>query len=386
MDGPAIVAALEGRRLPAAYVDLAAFDANAATVEGFAGTTPVRVASKSVRCRALLERVLARPGWRGVLCASAAEAVWLAGHGLDDLVVAYPTWDPAALRDVADRTADGARITLMVDSDEHVTHLARVARQARIRLRVAIDLDCSIDLPGIRFGVYRSPVRTPEAAVALALRIADTPDLLLDGMMAYEAQIAGLDDANPAIRLLKRRAVRTVAERRHRTVTALAERGIDLRFVNAGGSGSLATSPRERVVTEVTAGSALYAPTLFDHYADVAFTPAAGFALEVVRVPTPQVVTCYAGGWVASGPAGRDRLPTPWWPEGARLLPTEGAGEVQTPVRLPDGVPARHGDRVLLRHAKAGELCEHAATLLLIEGDTVVDEVPTYRGEGLCLT
>ncbi len=60
----------------------------------------------------------------------------------------------------------------------------------------------------------------------------------------------------------------------------------------------------------------------------------------------------------------------------------EGAGEVQTPLIGEAAGALDVGDRVYLRHAKAGELCERFDTLYLVEGDAIVDEVPTYRGEG----
>ena len=101
-----------------------------------------------------------------------------------------------------------------------------------------------------------------------------------------------------------------------------------------------------------------------------------------MRRPAPGVVTVLGGGYVASGAPGRDRLPTPVLPAGLRLTGTEGAGEVQTPLRGAAADGLRIGDRVWFRHAKAGELCERFDTLLLVEGDAVVAEVPTYRGEG----
>ena len=58
--------------------------------------------------------------------------------------------------------------------------------------------------------------------------------------------------------------------------------------------------------------------------------------------------------------------------------------QVQTPLL---GAPADRlamGDRVYFRHAKAGELCERFATLHLLEGERIVDQVPTYRGERQC--
>jgi D-serine deaminase-like pyridoxal phosphate-dependent protein len=135
-------------------------------------------------------------------------------------------------------------------------------------------------------------------------------------------------------------------------------------------------------VTEIAAGSGFYAPTLFDRYSDFTLTPAAAFALPVVRKPSRKVATLLGGGYIASGAAGPDRLPEPWLPEGLRLDSLEGAGEVQTPVIGDAAASLKVGDQVLLRHAKAGELCERFDSLYLVQAGEVVDEVPTYRGEG----
>jgi D-serine deaminase-like pyridoxal phosphate-dependent protein len=108
------------------------------------------------------------------------------------------------------------------------------------------------------------------------------------------------------------------------------------------------------------------------------------FALPVVRRPGPGVVTVLGGGYLASGPSDRARLPSPYLPRGLRLDAQEGAGEAQTPLlgEAADGL--RVGERVYFRHTKAGELCERFDRLYLIEGERVVEEVPTYRGEGKC--
>ena len=82
---------------PFAIVDLDAFDANADDLVRRAGGKPVRVASKSVRCRALLERVLARDGFAGIMSFTLAESLWLARSGFDDVLLAYPSADRAGL-------------------------------------------------------------------------------------------------------------------------------------------------------------------------------------------------------------------------------------------------------------------------------------------------
>ncbi len=380
--------ALEGRALPAALVDLDRLDRNLAGILERAGDLPVRLASKSVRSRAVLAYAQAFDDrLRGLLCFHAREACMLAEHGFTDLLVAYPTVEPDALRRVCEKIQQGGGITLMVDCPEHVRRLGAIAEEAGVTLPLCLEVDMSMRLPGLNFGVFRSPVCSVEDALALYEVIRDHPALRLDGVMGYEAQIAGVTDTGPGqrvknavIRALKKRSIRELTRRRDAVVQALHDAGARLRFVNGGGTGSLESTTADPEVTEVAAGSGLYSPALFDHYHNFRHVPAAMFALEVVRQPDDDHVTCLGGGYVASGSASPDRLPVPELPEGLALDPNEGAGEVQTPL-TGDNAPGL-GEPVLFRHAKAGELCERFNTLLLIRDGRVVDEVPTYRGDG----
>ncbi len=368
---------------PFAVVDLDAFDANAADLLRRAGGTPVRLASKSVRCRALVDRAL-DAGLRGILAFTLPEALWLAGNGAEDVVVAYPTVDRAALRELADGPAR-ERVTVMVDCREQLDLIPAGAGP----VRVCIDVDAGWwPLGGrIRIGAKRSPLRTPEQAAALAREITARPALELDGLLMYEAQIAGVGDrpGNPvlgaALRAMQRASARELAARRAAVVAAVRAVA-PLRFVNGGGTGSIEGTAAEPAVTEVAAGSGLFAPALFDAYRAFAPRPAAFFALPVVRRPSARVATVLGGGYPASGPAGRDRLPHPALPAGLRLDRQEGAGEVQTPLLGPAAADLRIGDRVWMRHAKAGELCERFDVLHLVQGGRRVATVPTYRGEG----
>jgi D-serine deaminase-like pyridoxal phosphate-dependent protein len=380
-----------GCELPLAYVDLELLAANIAAVAARAAGKRVRVASKSIRSRPLLARILAAsPALAGVMCYTIHEALFLSRHGLDDLLVGYPACHPGQLAAVCDAVAAGATITLMLDSAEHVALLARAAAARGVTLPVCLDVDLSLELPGLHFGVRRSGVRGPADALALHEAIAREPCLRLDGVMGYEAQVAGVGDNAPGqgaknaiVRVLQARSRRLAARRRAEVVAALRARGVELRFVNGGGTGSLESTAREPAVTEVSAGSAFYAPSLFDQYRAFRHLPAAGFAVEIVRRPRPDIFTCLGGGYVASGAAGPEKLPTPYLPAGAALLPLEGAGEVQTPVRYRGPERLGLGDPIFMRHAKAGELCEHFNTLLLVAGGSVVDVAPTYRGEGM---
>ena len=391
-------------RAPFALVDLDALDANAADLERRAGSKPIRLASKSVRCRALQERVLARDGFQGTLAFTLPEALWLAERGAEDLLVAYPTVDSDALRALVGvgRGGDGGGggtpqelVTVMVDCVEQLDLIERATRATReAPVRVCIDIDTAWPILGgrLRVGAKRSPVRTPEQAAALARAIRARESLRLVGIMAYEAQIAGLGDSPSgkrlrgfAIRAMQARSAHELAARRGAIVAAvenvLASAGGALEIVNGGGTGSLERTAAEPAVTEVTAGSGLYGPALFDDYRAFTLRPAAMFALPVVRRPGRGVVTALGGGYLASGPADAARLPRPHLPSGERL---EGAGEVQTPLLGAAADALSIGDRVYMRHAKAGELCERFASLHLLEGERIVDEAPTYRGEGQC--
>ena len=377
---------------PLAVVDLDAFDANGAALRDRAAGKPLRVASKSVRCRTLLSRVLATAGWHGVMSYTLGEALWLARTGVaDDVLVAYPTADRAALAALAADEALANAVTLMVDSPAQLDLVDAVtAPDRRPPLRICLELDASWRPLGgrVHIGVRRSPVHSSAAAGDLAAHVAGRAGFRLVGLMAYEGQIAGIGDAPPgravrgaAIRAVQRRSYLDLLLRRGAAVAAVRAKA-DLEFVNGGGTGSVAATTADPAVTEVTAGSGLYGPTLFDAYRAWRPRPAAGFALSVVRRPAPRIATVLGGGWIASGPPAPDRLPTPWLPDGLRLIGTEGAGEVQTPVVGDAADELGVGDRVWFRPAKAGELCEHVNVLHLISGDRVVETVPTYRGEG----
>jgi D-serine deaminase-like pyridoxal phosphate-dependent protein len=376
---------------PFALVDLDAMWWNAGELLRRAAGKPIRVASKSVRCRPLQRAILDRdPRFRGLMSFTLPETLWLAEQGFDDLLLAYPTVDRVALARLARLDVERPP-AVMVDSTAHLDLIESAAGRGARPVRVCIEIDTSWWAFGgrVKIGPKRSPLRTPEEALALAREIERRPGVTLAGLMGYEGHIAGVGDRPPgrrlrgaAIRFMQGSSAREIRERRARIVAAVRNLA-ELEFVNGGGTGSLETTAAEPAVTEVTAGSGFYAPALFDAYSSFTPRPAAMFALPVVRRPGPGLATVLGGGYLASGAASRDRLPLPHLPPGLRLDPFEGAGEVQTPLAGGAAKRLRPGERVYFRHAKAGELCERFGSLYLVEGGKVVDEVPTYRGEGM---
>ncbi|MBF6355232.1 amino acid deaminase/aldolase [Nocardia higoensis] len=381
---PGLHAATADLDPPLAALDLTALRANAVDLVRRAAGTPIRVASKSVRCRAVLETVLgsgltAAAGFAGIMSYSLREALWLARLGARDILLGYPTVDRAALAELAADETMSSAITLMIDDIAQLELTRAALGTDKVRPQVCLDVDASLRLGPVHLGVRRSPLRTPEQAAELA-RAARAAGFEVVGVMTYEAQIAGLPDSNPAVRLVKKLSAAEIGRRRAAVLDAVRSVTGPLRIVNSGGTGSLEVSTADPQVTEVTAGSGLYVPTLFDHYRAFTPRPALFFATPVLRRPAPGIATVFAGGYIASGPAGVSRVPKPVWPEGLRLLGTEGAGEVQTP--LSGARSLRLGDRVWFRHAKAGELCERFDAVHLVEPDGSRTTVPTYRGEG----
>ncbi len=392
---PALTKATEALDPPYGVVHLDALRHNTHDMLRRANGKPIRVASKSVRVRSVLDSVLAVPGYHGVLAYTLDEALWLAtatdGHpAIEDVVVGYPTADRASIARLAASGELAARVTLMVDSLAHLDFIDSVVPPGRREtIRLCLELDSSWMAKALgHVGVWRSPIYTAHDAEALARSVVARPGFALVGMMGYEAQIAGQGDkpaGRPAwgatVRWVQKNSKIELAERRRGAVDAVRAVA-DLEFVNGGGTGSLEFTSSDDSVTEIAAGSGLFGGHLFDHYTRFKPAPATAFALSVVRKPNADTATLLGGGWIASGPAGPDRLPQIEWPAGLRMVPREMAGEVQTPLTGAAASVLRLGDRVWLRHTKSGELSEHLNEFHLIDGTAVVDVVPTYRGHG----
>ena len=371
---------------PLAALHLPSLRANLADLRRRAAGTRIRIASKSVRSRGVLREVLGDglrgdDGVRGVMAYSLDEALWLVESGCDDVLLGYPTVDRSALgRLGADPRALDA-VTLMVDYPRQL----EIAREAGASgARVCVDVDCSLRLGPVHLGVRRSPLRGPDDVRPLVRRAVESGFRVV-GAMFYEAQVAGVPDDVRGIGVVKKLSMRRLLGVRREVASTIEEvTGKRPEIINSGGSGSVAESAAAPAVTEVTAGSGLYVPGLFDAYRTFTPRPALLFALPAVRTPARGLTTFLYGGYVASGAPGSDRLPVPAAPAGLRYLGREGAGEVQTPVR--GEVPI--GERAWWRHAKAGELCERFDTLHVVDetahGPAVVERWPTYRGEGKC--
>ncbi len=386
--------ALAGLSLPLAFIDLDAFEHNIDAVLALvrARKKRLRIASKSVRSVELLRRISERCGETaiGLMTYTVRETAFLAEKGFDDLLIAYPTASEHDAEILAKLSKQNKRVSIVADCEEHLAILEKTAARETTRISVIAEVDTSYRPLGdnIHVGVRRSPLHDPDKVITFCERIARSSSLNFRGLMGYEAHIAGLPDNNPFSPLMNapKRAMKSLArpavkKLRAEIAAELQRRSIAVEIFNGGGSGSLVSTGDEEVITEVTAGSGFLCSHLFDYYENSPFRPAAFFALQAVRRPADNMVTCHGGGYIASGEAGADRLPVVHYPAGASLLGLEGAGEVQTPVVLSKGTAVPLGGPVIFRHAKAGELAEHFDEYLLLRKDRCESRVRTYRGD-----
>lgn len=352
----------------------------------------IRVASKSVRSVKLLEKILNSSDlYQGILSYSLREALFLSSKGFKDIVVAYPEINKNDITQLCQAIASlHVDITLMIDSAQQIKIINSIASQHNVTVKLCLDVDLSTKYGPLHFGVLRSPITSVKTASPVAKIIQESKHVQLVGLMGYEAQIAGLPDRSPAknffinylIRFLKKRSIKTIKTRRESVVSLLKDMGFELRFVNGGGTGSVETTGKEEIVTEVTVGSGFYSPVLFDYYNAFHHKPSLFYALEISRIPTRHIYTCHGGGYVASGSLGIDKIPKPFLPLGSTLLTNEMAGEVQTPIKNTK-TELEIGDLIFMRHAKAGELCEHFNEIIIVSNGSIIDRFKTYRGEGV---
>jgi D-serine deaminase-like pyridoxal phosphate-dependent protein len=382
----------KNHKAPFAWLDLNALDENIATITSRAKGKNIRIATKSIRCRFVLDYLLEKlPHSFGLMAFTLEEALWLSELGFTNILMGYPTYEKQLIEKVFSNPIHTNSICFMVDKLEHIEVLNEIAVKHNAQAKICVDVDMSSTFPGIYFGVYRSSIKNAADLKSLIRSSSSFSNIKWKGLMGYEAQIAGIGDnvpgsavMNKIIGVLKSKSIKEIAERRSACLKVLSDNSINLDFVNGGGTGSIESTLKEVGVTEITVGSGFYQSHLFDNYSNFKHKPALFYALRIVRKPTDSIFTALGGGYIASGATHASKQPQPFLPKGMKLIKNEGAGEVQTPFEYKGKELLKIGDLVFFRHAKAGELCERFNELILVRANKIEQIVPTYRGEQKC--
>jgi D-serine deaminase-like pyridoxal phosphate-dependent protein len=264
----------------------------------------------------LIQRVLRNPGFRGVMAYRGYEALKLADAGITDILMGYPLSDPKEISAVIERNSETQKIVLMVDQPAHLDLIESLAKNSGKKIPICIDLDVSTQYFGTHFGVNRSWIKSDERVAEFLKHLKTCPSLRLMSAMGYEAQIAGVPDVGFKFQLYKTLSSPELNSRRTRWVKQIEESVGKLEYVNGGGTGSFESTLQDPSVTELTSGSGLYSPGLFDHYKAFKHQPAAGYVLQIVRKPEENIITCFGGGYIASGGIGPLKVPVIMDPPG----------------------------------------------------------------------
>ena len=388
--------AIEEKEFPLAMVDLDAVDKNFSFYSDIvkASNKKIRIASKSIRMPYLLRYLLDKDKelFSGIMCYRMEEAKYLFGIGFNDLLLAYPEVSSKALNSFAALKKSGCKISMVVDSVEHLQLVDDIAREYHTKLDIIIELDGSLKMfdSKVNLGVRRSSIKNLEDLKERLWFIQSKKNLNLKGVMLYEAQVAGLADQspwnvfqNPFKSKIKEVSIPKVEEFRQKSLDLIRENGFNPEILNGGGSGSIKTSVQDKSINEVTIGSGFLCSHLFSYYKDLNLTPAIFFAVQIVRKSDPEYITCLGGGLIASGSIGKDRQPEIFLPKGIEPTDIEGFGEVQTPFKITDKkTKLSIGDPIILRHAKTGELAEHFNQYYMFRNNQIISSEHTYRGLG----
>lgn len=230
---------------PALLLDLDAFEHNVGKMAGHLRSRGVdwRPHAKAFKSPAIAH-VLRKAGAIGVTVAKVSEAEVMAAGGIDDILIAHLVVGPSKAARLAalQRRAD---VKVTVDHADHLGPLGRVAVEAGVSVGVLVDVD---------LGMRRCGVNSPEAALALARRVSQTPGLRFDGLMGYEGQTLLI--ADPAE---KRAAISEAIGLLIAARDLVEADGLHCRIVSAGGTGSYQITADLRGVTELQAGGGIFA-------------------------------------------------------------------------------------------------------------------------------
>ncbi len=181
---------------------------------------------------AAIARQQVEAGAVGLNCQKVTEAEVFADAGFDDILITYNILGPAKLARLKALNARIARLAVVADSDTTVAGLASVFDADR-PLSVLVECDT---------GGKRCGVQTPEAAVALAERIAAAPGLHFGGIMTYPS-IGGAAQVEAFMA---------------RTMALLAEKGMECPVRSSGGSPDLFSAHLVPSASEHRAGTYVY--------------------------------------------------------------------------------------------------------------------------------
>lgn len=164
----------------------------------------------------------------GIACQKVSEAEVFADAGFTDIQLPYNIVGEKKTHRLAE-LAKRAKITVTVDSQAVLAGIAQAAQNADVTVNVMVELVALNNRTGT----------TPEDALALAQQIVKLDNLHFAGVMIYPADAA-------------------IRPRLQKTLSLLAEAGIEVEAVSGGGSGAILDSHLIPELTEMRVGTYVF--------------------------------------------------------------------------------------------------------------------------------
>jgi len=230
---------------PALLIDHDGLMRNIAAMASFARAAGIALRPHAKTHKsAAIAKLQIEAGALGVCCAKLGEAEALAGEGVESILITSPVVTPQAIKRLAALHAKIADLRLAADNPENIDTLAAALEGAALALPIVVDID-----PGIR----RTGVASPEAAVALAQRIAAHPQLAYAGVQFYcgaQQHIENYADRQAAIedRTAYLQSV----------IAALNAAGFAPQMITGGGTGTHRIDSALGVLNELQVGSYVF--------------------------------------------------------------------------------------------------------------------------------
>ena len=308
----------------------------------------------------------------GITVAKVGEAEVFADAGVGDLRLAYPT--PPALASRVIGLAERVRLSLVVDHPVVAAQWSAVMCDAGRTLDVLVKVDVGYHRCGI------DP--TPAPAAGFILAVAGLPGLRLRGLLSHAGHCYDAESGEALIAI-----ARDEAETLRRLAAAVADRGVEIEEISVGATPTARHSFSEPGLTEARPGNyvfrdltqvALGSATLDDCALSVLST--------VVSKPVADRVVLDAGSKTLSSDHARgpDALegfgavcPDPLQPIVDPAFTVVRLSEEHAVVEIgPDATTLEPGDRVRLVPNHACVVTNLADRLTLVDGDTVVEQMP----------
>jgi D-serine deaminase-like pyridoxal phosphate-dependent protein len=312
-----------------------------------------------------LGRLQLAAGASGLSLAKTGEAEVFADAGFGDIFLAYPIVGAGKGRRLL-ALADRIRLAVGVDSVEGASSIGSVFHEAGRRLDVLLKVDCGYHRVGV----------PPEAAAAMARRIAELPGITLRGIFTHGGH-AYLASAPPEVVEIARSEGEILAA----AAGSIRREGLPVGEVSVGSTPTARVAMTVSGVTECRPGNYVYHDASQVSIGTCAVEDCAMTVIaSVVSVPAAERAVLDCGSKTLSTDPLRPRPGGHGWILGRRSR-IESLSEEHGVVGVEPGVVFGVGERVRVLPNHACVVSNHHDRVVLVRGDRVEGEwVVAARG------